>query len=636
MVNPFTYGNPVTVPQRFFGRRQEVAQIFNRLRNPEGESTSVVGERRAGKTSLLYYLSHPDVMRQQGLTPEQYIFVYLDLEMVTPTTTSTRLFQHMLRRLLARLREPEMREAVQRASQLESIDAYHLADILEQVDRAGLHIILLLDEFENLGANENFGPDFYYALRALAIHHNLALVTCSRRNLVEICQSQEVRSSRFFNIFANIHLQPFSMEDVHELLHASLHGTDVAFSDRVVEYAVGLAGRQPFFLQMAFYTLFEACHQGMSEEDSLRLLRDRLAEEASPHFAAYWEPSSMDEQIVLAILALQEAESGAPLRGWTGEQLDAWYRGASAIAPGLLHRALLTQVQDGYAVASRAFGAWIRTELASPGASPKEGGQRSEQEAGFLEAVPPSARAGIEGWLRVANTPYRPLLLRWLAGSPKPLAVLRLLPGAAAARETPTLAELAEREGAHFTVTDAERAIAQQQASPEGIVSILFTDLEGSTALFTTLGDEEAQQLLLLHNHMVREQVARYGGIEMKTLGDGFLLVFPSARRAAECAQAVQRAFDAYNAQHAHQPLKVRIGIHAGEVLKGEEFLGSAVNLASRVMHQAVGGEILVSGLFRELIAGVSQIRCVERGWRRLKGFKERQHIFEVPWRPDV
>lgn len=76
----------------------------------------------------------------------------------------------------------------------------------------GLHIVLLIDEFENVGDNDNFGPDFYYGLRSLAIHHDLALITSTRVDLVEIAHSDEVRSSPFFNIFATINLQPLSPE----------------------------------------------------------------------------------------------------------------------------------------------------------------------------------------------------------------------------------------------------------------------------------------------------------------------------------------------------------------------------------------------------------------------------------------
>jgi ATP-dependent Clp protease ATP-binding subunit ClpA len=80
--NPFTYGNPISDPHRFVGREWEVKQIFGRLQNKEFESSSVVGERRIGKTSLLNYLANADVREMQGLGPEHCTFVYVDLQMV--------------------------------------------------------------------------------------------------------------------------------------------------------------------------------------------------------------------------------------------------------------------------------------------------------------------------------------------------------------------------------------------------------------------------------------------------------------------------------------------------------------------------------------------------------------------------
>ena len=64
--NPFIYGNPLTDPRRFIGRRAEVEHIFSRLRNPEFESSSLIGERRMGKTSVLNFISHPDTVRRNG------------------------------------------------------------------------------------------------------------------------------------------------------------------------------------------------------------------------------------------------------------------------------------------------------------------------------------------------------------------------------------------------------------------------------------------------------------------------------------------------------------------------------------------------------------------------------------------
>src|SRR5215467_3687834 len=98
--NPFTYGNPISNPRRFFGRSREIEQIFGRLRNEEFESSSLVGDRRIGKTSLLNYLTDPSVRAAHNLGPEHYIFVYVDLEMVDETMGPEQLWRRLLALML--------------------------------------------------------------------------------------------------------------------------------------------------------------------------------------------------------------------------------------------------------------------------------------------------------------------------------------------------------------------------------------------------------------------------------------------------------------------------------------------------------------------------------------------------------
>ena len=228
------------------GRRREVEQIFMRLRNPEFESSSIVGERRSGKTSLLNYIAHPDAIRQYGLDPETYLFVYLDLEMITSTSTPTRLYQYMLRRIASKVQNETLKKEIRDVSQYENIDTYDLAELLDSMEDEGLHIVLLIDEFENVGDNANFGPDFYYGLRSLAIHHDLALITSTRVDLVEIAHSDAVRSSPFFNIFATINLQPFSQEDIQEILKSYLQDTSISFDEAGVGARSDPVRQSPF------------------------------------------------------------------------------------------------------------------------------------------------------------------------------------------------------------------------------------------------------------------------------------------------------------------------------------------------------------------------------------------------------
>ena len=91
-------------------------------------------------------------------------------------------------------------------------------------------------------------------------------------------------------------------------------------------------------------------------------------------------------------------------------------------------------------------------------------------------------------------------------------------------------------------------------AAPDGTVTILFSDIEGSTQMTERLGDQRWLQVLREHNRIVREQVAAHGGFEVKSQGDGFMIAFQSARRALLCAVAIQRAFAAYGATHTDEP----------------------------------------------------------------------------------
>jgi class 3 adenylate cyclase len=187
----------------------------------------------------------------------------------------------------------------------------------------------------------------------------------------------------------------------------------------------------------------------------------------------------------------------------------------------------------------------------------------------------------------------------------------------------------------NYSVSDTERRRAGQLASVEGTVSIMFTDLESSTELLSSLGDTIAQNLLRTHNQMVREQVARYSGVEVKSMGDGFMLVFSSARRALECAVAIQRSFHQHNTAHPRSQLNVRIGVNVGEAIKEEEdFFGTAVVVAARVASQARGGQILVSELFRRVVGSAGDFHFIDLGYQRLKGLPEEHRLFEVRWTP--
>lgn len=165
----------------------------------------------------------------------------------------------------------------------------------------------------------------------------------------------------------------------------------------------------------------------------------------------------------------------------------------------------------------------------------------------------------------------------------------------------------------------------------EGAVTVLFTDVEGSTDMRTRLGDEVADELLRTHEVIVRGRVTKHGGREIKALGDGFMVAFTSPRKAISCAVEIQRALDDRNRSNAGKEIRVRIGINAGEVSeKAGDLFGAAVNAAARIAGKARGGQILVANVVKDLAGLRPDLSYVDRGLFWLKGFPERWRLFEV------
>jgi DNA-binding SARP family transcriptional activator/class 3 adenylate cyclase len=168
----------------------------------------------------------------------------------------------------------------------------------------------------------------------------------------------------------------------------------------------------------------------------------------------------------------------------------------------------------------------------------------------------------------------------------------------------------------------------------EGALStIVFTDVEGSTALRTSRGDDVAQRILRHHEHLVRKLLAEHNGREVKSLGDGFLALFGSARRALAFAVALQRSMEEERGSSPSEAVRIRIGISAGEVVEehGDVF-GEAVHAAARVAGKAEGGQILVSEVVRRLVGSAPDTQFRDVGRFRLKGFPERWRLFELVW----
>jgi pilus assembly protein CpaF len=165
----------------------------------------------------------------------------------------------------------------------------------------------------------------------------------------------------------------------------------------------------------------------------------------------------------------------------------------------------------------------------------------------------------------------------------------------------------------------------------EGTVTIMFTDVEGSTRLLSTRGFTESHEIMRAYETIIDEKVSDHAGRRIKGLGDGFMISFGSVRHSVECALDIQRSIAEYSRQNPERKVKVRIGLNTGEVVEeAGDIFGAAVNVAARVAGKARGGEILVSEVVRQLVGPVSEMTFAYRGRYKLKGFPDRWRLHEV------
>src|SRR5213596_2461225 len=176
------------------------------------------------------------------------------------------------------------------------------------------------------------------------------------------------------------------------------------------------------------------------------------------------------------------------------------------------------------------------------------------------------------------------------------------------------------------------------QQPPEGVVTVLFTDIVGSAALKTSQGYAAAQEIVRGHFNLLRQQVESHGGREIKTLGDGLMATFVSPRSALTSAIGMQRALAEGNrAKPPEQQVQVRVGLNAGEAIREDgDIFGSTVDAAARICAKAAGGQILASETVRGIVGAAKDLQFRDRGRFRLKGFPERWRLLEVAWQQEA
>src|SRR5262245_49550676 len=245
--NPYLNRVAIKNPAEFFGRSREVSKILSRISASRPQSISVVGDRRIGKSSLLYFISHPEVRARYLDRPEAYAFVLVDLQ--------------QKRRLSIAEFFAELFALTAKEIQDESVTGLEptfdsVRGLLETFRSQGRKLIVLFDEFDAITANRAFDLEFYSFLRSIANNYDVAYVTSSARDLQELCRTQLIADSPFFNIFTNVFLRAFTSAEALELIKQPSAEAGLpleGYARRIIE----IGGHFPYFLQIACSAYFD-------------------------------------------------------------------------------------------------------------------------------------------------------------------------------------------------------------------------------------------------------------------------------------------------------------------------------------------------------------------------------------------
>lgn len=285
------YTGPITNPQDFFGRQEQIQEVFERLN--KAASTSLVGERHSGKTSTLHYL-HSDAAQQAfSFDTRGFLFIYLDLQDGIQDPSSY--YRALLTALASHIPEvaPEAgKEARER----------HVKAALNKLKPR--RVVLLLDEFELIACSNRFPIEFFRYQRGLAIEHEVCFVTTTHKILDKCCPDDMI-ASEFPNIFATQNLGAFTETEFDLFLNESSQRCDVpltAYKGEILK----LAGRFPFFVQLAcsLYRDVWSEHGQISTEDCANI-KQRLVEKLKSDFGQIWD-GTLDASEKAAWLALAQ------------------------------------------------------------------------------------------------------------------------------------------------------------------------------------------------------------------------------------------------------------------------------------------------------------------------------------------
>ncbi|MBN2442934.1 MAG: ATP-binding protein [Spirochaetales bacterium] len=319
---------PVKLPEHFYGRKSIVRRIFSRIGAERPQSIALIGSRKSGKTSLLYYLNDEQVRSKHLESSEKYLFFLLNS-----------------RNCMEKQAENFIREITRQitSSTNEEKNYYNaLQKNVREIHSQGKKIILLFDDFHLITGSEHYPLEFFSFLRSLANNYNVAYVTTSYLELQKLCVAKDIQESPFFNIFTNLSIGPFSLKEGIRLLSV-LTGTEEETAEKIVTWA----GPLPYTLKLIARNCAE-------EIRSKNLPESRYEKKLLPILAPYFGQ----------ILSLLTKEAFMPLKQLAKEKKPD-QKAEYLLRPLIRHGFLIEQDDEMIRPFSPAFLLFLKTQLSA-------------------------------------------------------------------------------------------------------------------------------------------------------------------------------------------------------------------------------------------------------------------------------
>jgi hypothetical protein len=318
--NPFVTSTAVRTRSLFFGRQEEIKQLYAALSASPPQHCAVVGLPKSGKSSLLMALTNPELQKQHLADPAKFLFVPVDCS-VAHLDAPADLYLRLLERIALACDKP-----------LSGGDILDGQGFLAQVNdlRAGRRMVLLLDEFDVFLKSDGCTDAVLANLRGF-VGPDVALVVTTGDSIERICRRTEKLQAEIWTLVGTtIYPRLLSREEARQAIEQPITEAGVAVDDAAADFVIELVGAHPFFLQVGGKELFDALAAGHPLDDEAKKeLGERLSELCRSYFNGFWRALVIDDQKALAAVltgaALQAKELAAVqrLRNWNLLVLDS-------------------------------------------------------------------------------------------------------------------------------------------------------------------------------------------------------------------------------------------------------------------------------------------------------------------------